>query len=61
MSTDVKTIKSKERCLIEKHLAKYNAGWWNLLSRYTTGICIEWGRGYRHWTKFIKISITDQD
>ena len=52
---------SKERDLVEKHLSKHNAGWWNLLSRYTDGICIEWGRGDRHWTKFIKIKISEQD
>ena len=55
------TTKSKELLLIERHLTKHNAGWWNLLSRYTDGICIEWGRGERHWTKFIKIKISEQD
>ncbi len=39
---------------IERHLHKYNAGWWKLLQRYTTGILIEWGRNSRTYVKFIR-------
>ena len=46
-----------EQKIIEKHLQKYDGGWYRIIDRYTTGILILWGKGNRQWKKFIKLNI----